>query len=102
MVPLTYLAIYRQVTTTNCDAAADYNAGCGTSFTRRGSYGTLFNKLGGGWYVLKRAEAQGASIYFWSRDDPSVPPEVKLGLYNVYPDASWGEPDARPDRRSSF
>lgn len=34
-------------------------------------------------------------MYFWSRNDPSVPAAVKNGESCIEPDSSWGTPDAR-------
>ncbi|KAF7361946.1 putative glycosidase C21B10.07 [Mycena venus] len=83
-----------QTISTQCDASYNYNQGCGVSFTKRNSYGRPFNLNGGGYYVMRRGEC-GIFVWFWSRRDPSVPPEVSQGLNTVNPDPSfWGEPDA--------
>ncbi|KAF8070191.1 glycoside hydrolase family 16 protein [Lyophyllum atratum] len=96
-----------QTVSSNCDANVNYNQGCGTSFAKANSYGTGFNDVGGGWYVLERASAKGINVWFWSRNDPSVPFSVSSGSKAVNPDESWGPPEARfspdsCDHRSYF
>ncbi|KAJ7287593.1 glycoside hydrolase family 16 protein [Mycena rebaudengoi] len=81
---------------TNCDATVNYNQGCGVSFDDKpNSFGKGFNNHGGGWYAVERSATCGVSIWFWSRNDPSVPIEVKDGLSTVNPDPGmWGMPQA--------
>ncbi|GJE94439.1 glycoside hydrolase family 16 protein [Phanerochaete sordida] len=88
---------------TNCDAAANFNQGCGTRSTDGFSYGALFNGAGGGYYVMARTPDTGIRVWFWRRDDPTVPPAVaQKGLLNsvlgdtpvITPDPSWGPPHA--------
>ena len=86
---------HRTPTSLDCNAAVNGNQGCGNSFTTPNSYGPGFNSAGGGWYVLKRTTADGAYVYFWSRNDPSVPAAVKSGEKSISPDDSWGTPAAR-------
>ncbi|KAI0329692.1 hypothetical protein GY45DRAFT_1346372 [Cubamyces sp. BRFM 1775] len=88
-------------TSTKCDASVNFNQGCGVSFEKPASYGSDFNTAGGGYYVLVRTKADGIRIWFWSRYDPTVPPEIReppyTDLYNpegMYPTAYWGEPEA--------
>ncbi|EIW63420.1 uncharacterized protein TRAVEDRAFT_161729 [Trametes versicolor FP-101664 SS1] len=88
-------------TSTNCDAAVNFNQGCGSSFAKPASYGSDFNSAGGGYYVLARSKTDGVRVYFWSRYDPAVPPEIRsgpaaglLGTQSMYPTAYWGEPEA--------
>ncbi|KAI0820011.1 concanavalin A-like lectin/glucanase domain-containing protein [Trametes gibbosa] len=89
-------------TSTNCDASVNYNQGCGVSFAKPASYGVDFNNAGGGFYVLSRSRTDGVRVWFWSRYDPAVPPEVRnapvADLFGtqgtVYPTAYWGEPEA--------
>ncbi|GLB37115.1 putative glycoside hydrolase family 16 protein [Lyophyllum shimeji] len=83
-----------QTVSADCDANVNYNQGCGTSFSSPNSYGTGFNDAGGGWYVLERSSTQGISVWFWSRTDDSVPTSVSHGLGTIYPDPSWGPPEA--------
>ncbi|KAI0786692.1 concanavalin A-like lectin/glucanase domain-containing protein [Abortiporus biennis] len=91
------------VTATNCDVKANYNEGCGVSFDNTNSYGSEFNRQGGGWYAVSRTRAKGVQIWFWSRNDPTVPNEVRglrslsvLGSQtSIVPDhVNWGKPDA--------
>ncbi|KAH8118462.1 hypothetical protein DFH11DRAFT_1502630 [Phellopilus nigrolimitatus] len=90
--------IYRSTVSTDCNAFANNNQGCGTSFRKTGSYGSALNAMGGGWFVMKRMQTEGVYIWFWGRNDPSVPSEIKqnvLGIdLSVSPDKSWGTPDA--------
>lgn len=77
-----------------CDASVNYNQGCGVKFTKPDSYGQGFNSNGGGWFVMSRS-SYGIYMWFWSRNDSTVPLEVALGLDTVNPDeALWGTPDA--------
>jgi len=51
----------------------------------------------GGYFAMVRSRALGIKIYFWSRDSPDVPPEIResfSGGGSLYPDASWGVPAA--------
>lgn len=88
---------------TNCDANANFNQGCGTKFTDGFSYGSLFNSVGGGYFVMARTKQDGIRVWFWRRDDPTVPQAVaNKGLTNfvfgdapvITPDPSWGTPAA--------
>ncbi|KAG5637032.1 hypothetical protein H0H81_006027 [Sphagnurus paluster] len=79
----------------NCDTNVNYNQGCGSSFSKANSYGAGFNKVGGGWFVLERSAARGINVWFWARNDPSVPLAVSQGTKSIYPDDSWGRPEAR-------
>ncbi|KAG6812592.1 hypothetical protein H0H92_001943 [Tricholoma furcatifolium] len=78
---------------TNCDANVNSNQGCGTSFTAPNSYGSSFNIGGGGWYVMEKSGIKGVSVWFWTRDDPSVPGAILQGRPTISTD-SWKIPDA--------
>jgi len=78
----------------NCDVSVNYNQGCGTSFAPTSSYGSGFNDVHGGYYVMQKSASQGINVWFWPRDDPGVPPAVKWGSDTVLPSSSWGLPDA--------
>ncbi|KAI5118460.1 hypothetical protein M0805_006279 [Coniferiporia weirii] len=82
-------------TSLNCDSSAGSNTGCGNTFKKPNSYGSALNSVQGGWFVMKRTNADGAYVYFWARNDPSVPEEVKSGGKTINPSDSWGEPEAR-------
>lgn len=75
---------------TNCDAYVNYNQGCGTQSTDPRSYGIGFNNAGGGFYAATR-DSTGINVWFWSRLDDSVPPEVSQLEISVSTDA-WGVP----------
>lgn len=87
--------------TTNCDASVDFNAGCGVAFNDPeptcSSYGTSFNQNGGGWYVMYRG-TDSVKIWFFPREKiEDVPEVICQGAPRgepMFPDASWGEPDA--------
>lgn len=77
------------------------NQGCGVSFAKPSSYGAPFNAVGGGFFVMARTQDEGVRIWFWTREDPAVPPEVRGvdGPYSVRftminPNLSWGLPEA--------
>jgi hypothetical protein len=87
----------RATATTNCDAAVNYNAGCGVTFNDTStSYGAGFNQAGGGFFVMYRA-SDSVKIWFFSREDEDIPDVIRNGPQcdePVYPDATWGAPDA--------
>ncbi|QRW21271.1 glycoside hydrolase family 16 protein [Rhizoctonia solani] len=74
-----------------CDAKQNNNQGCGVKF-RQGSFGQRFNKMGGGWFAMRRTE-QGVSVWFWGRNDILIPEEVRMGSKTVQPEC-WGLPVA--------
>ena len=80
-----YSTVYRSAGSTNCDANANFNQGCGVQFSTPASYGSAFNAAGGGFFVLVRSRAfsPGVSIWFWARDDPRVPLEVRSILVHL-------------------
>jgi hypothetical protein len=43
---------------------------------------------------MQKSKNQGINVWFWSRNDPAVPPEVRDGVAQVSPSSSWGIPDA--------
>lgn len=49
---------------------------------------------------MKRTAADGVWVWFWARNDPTVPNEVRYNIPSVIPNAIWGEPSARfvPDQ----
>jgi hypothetical protein len=59
-----------------CDATLNYNQGCGVKSPSSRSFGAPFNAAGGGWFAMRRTKRDGVAVWFWSRDDPTVPPEV--------------------------
>ncbi|KAH8107981.1 concanavalin A-like lectin/glucanase domain-containing protein [Cristinia sonorae] len=93
-------------TSLDCDANVNYNQGCGVSFAKPASYGTPFNAEGGGFFAIVRTKRDGVRIWFWSRNEATVPPEIRnppssqggflLGGGNdeIYPTDSWGTPEA--------
>ncbi|KAH9942430.1 concanavalin A-like lectin/glucanase domain-containing protein [Epithele typhae] len=84
------------VLSNDCDAAHNFNQGCGVSASQPGTYGPPFNAAGGGWFVMSRSRANGIKLWFWSRTDSSVPPEVAAGNASatISPKLTWGIPDA--------
>ncbi|KII92245.1 glycoside hydrolase family 16 protein [Plicaturopsis crispa FD-325 SS-3] len=79
---------------TDCNTAVAYNQGCGTSFTKPASYGASFNAAGGGWYVMARSAKTGISVWFWGRNDSTVPWSVRDGTAEIHPNPTWGTADA--------
>ncbi|KAG8874591.1 hypothetical protein FRB98_008350 [Tulasnella sp. 332] len=71
-----------------CTSGPGHNAGCsvrphklGSDFqTRQGNrtafFGPGFNRNGGGWHAVERT-ANSIRMWFWARDDPHVPFEVR-------------------------
>ncbi|KAJ3784434.1 glycoside hydrolase family 16 protein [Lentinula aff. detonsa] len=83
-----------QVISTNCDAAVNYNQGCGVASTTPNSYGSGFNNNGGGWIATWRSP-NAISHWFWPRNAPNVPDEIRQGDCGVVtPGDNWGTPDA--------
>ncbi|KAH9927491.1 2 beta-glucan [Epithele typhae] len=76
----------------NCDVAANGNAGCGVQSTIPKSYGKSFNAANGGFYAMERTPTF-IKVWFWSRDDPAVPADVKTPGAAVNTDA-FGTPAA--------
>ncbi|TFK71165.1 hypothetical protein BDN72DRAFT_937192 [Pluteus cervinus] len=76
----------------DCDVAANYNAGCGVKLPSAQSYGPSFNANGGGWYAVERNNGF-IQAWFWPRNDPYVPFDVRIGApaVNTY---LWGKPSA--------
>ncbi|KAI9883374.1 MAG: porphobilinogen deaminase [Watsoniomyces obsoletus] len=73
----------------NCDAKANNNKGCGTEQKSSESYGTGFNKAGGGVYAMEWT-AEHIAIWFWSRR------RIPANALSNNPDPkTWGEPAAR-------
>ncbi|KAF9517634.1 glycoside hydrolase family 16 protein [Hydnum rufescens UP504] len=71
-----------EVVSLNCDATVNNNQGCGVKSTDPASYGPPFNAIGGGWYAMERTSSS-ISVWFWRRDDPSVPWSVQMGLSDL-------------------
>ena len=65
----------------------NYNAGCGVASGKANSYGPSFNAAGGGWYAMERTDTF-IRVFFWARDDTTVPNEVANGNSNIDTD-SW-------------
>ncbi|KAJ3509319.1 hypothetical protein NLJ89_g5285 [Agrocybe chaxingu] len=76
----------------DCNWLVNGNAGCGVRFPTGNSYGPPFNNNGGGWYVIERTPTY-IKVWFWARNDGSVPAEVRNGLGQVNPN-NWGVPAA--------
>ncbi|KAI0949203.1 hypothetical protein AcW1_008885 [Taiwanofungus camphoratus] len=83
----------------DCLATTGGNRGCDITFGT-GTFGSPFNASSGGWYVMERSAQDGIRIWFWARDDTSVPAAVahpsstEVGTATVTPSGSWGEPVA--------
>ncbi|TFK63709.1 nucleophile-disabled Lam16a mutant holds Laminariheptaose in A cyclical conformation [Pluteus cervinus] len=76
----------------NCDDTKDDNGGCDVDFAENDSYGLPFNKNGGGWYAMERNN-DFIKVWYWARNNPSVPREVSSGASSINTDG-WGQPDA--------
>ena len=70
--------------------------------TKAASYGSTFNQRNGGYFVLARSRKEGIRVWFWQRDDPTAPGEIRngspellvVGLTTIQPNPTWGTPDA--------
>lgn len=63
------------------------NAGCGVKITKANNYGPALNSVGGGWYAMERT-ADFIRVFFWARNDVSVPAEVANGGAGINTD-TW-------------
>lgn len=79
-------------TTNDCYGGDNNNAGCGVQAPTTDSYGPNFNENGGGWYAMERT-TDFIQIWFWARNDASVPFDVSSGPAQIDTD-TWGEPTA--------
>ena len=70
------------IVSTDCVAADNGNQGCGVDNNKANNYGADFNSAGGGWYAMERTDSF-INVYFWSRDDSSVPSDLKSGASSV-------------------
>ena len=43
---------------------------------------------------MTRSNANGAAVYLWTRNDNSVPSDIKNGAQSLTVDSSWGQPAA--------
>ncbi|KAH9047156.1 concanavalin A-like lectin/glucanase domain-containing protein [Lactarius hengduanensis] len=88
---------------TDCNTAANHNAGCGVIFsdtvpppcTSCTSYGAPFNRAGGGYFVTYRGR-DSVKVWFYPRHG-YVPEVFRDGAPRgvpVYPDTFWGPPVA--------
>jgi hypothetical protein len=82
---------YSNAGSNNCEGTL----GCGVILKETDSFGPTFNDIGGGWYDsyfthltplhLRRARYamertnKYIRVWFWSRNDPSVPADVRIG-----------------------
>ena len=71
---------------TDCNALANGNSGCGVADPKAKSYGPAFNENGGGWLAMERT-ATSIKIWSWTRDQ-SPPQEVRNGGDQVNTD-NW-------------
>ncbi|KAL0062791.1 hypothetical protein AAF712_010329 [Marasmius tenuissimus] len=76
----------------DCNWEVNGNTGCGVNFPQPNSYGPGFNANGGGWFGVENRD-EFIKIWFWPRNDASVPAEVRDGAANVNTD-TWGTPTA--------
>lgn len=74
------------VTTTNCDVAAQGNAGCQIAAQSSATYGAQFNNNGGGIYATEWTSSH-INIWFWQQG--SQPGDVLGASPNP---AGWGPP----------
>ncbi|KAH9475563.1 putative glycosidase C21B10.07 [Psilocybe cubensis] len=76
----------------DCDWLVNYNTGCTVKMSGPNTYGPSFNANGGGWFVTERT-GDHISVWFWQRNDPKVPFDVKYGSPITTP-RTWGKPQA--------
>lgn len=86
-----------QLVSEKCTSSVGDGAGCRVNSDSAKSYGPELNAVGGGWYAMERT-SQFVNVWFWARDDDSVPDDVQNAATlkdsaKVNPDA-WGQPQA--------
>ncbi|KAA1471764.1 hypothetical protein DENSPDRAFT_837832 [Dentipellis sp. KUC8613] len=82
-------------TSLDCNTAVNYNQGCGVSFSDSASFGTSYNAIGGGFWAMQKTRARGVQVWFWRRDDPNMPSEIRSGSGVLAPiNPGWGRPAA--------
>jgi len=79
-------------TSTDCVAADNGNAGCGVQTNKANNFAGGFNSVGGGWYAMERTDTE-IKIWFWARNDGSVPGDVS-GAPSSIDTSTWGTPFA--------
>ncbi|KAI0726247.1 putative beta-glucanase from glycoside hydrolase family GH16 [Fomitopsis betulina] len=80
---------------TNCSSLSTLdngNNGCSVDAPYTASYGKVFNTYGGGYYALERT-ASFIRVWFWSRNDTTVPSEISSGASAINT-SKWGTPIA--------
>ena len=84
-----------------CSAFMNGNQGCGIKMggnTTYGveSFGSDVNDINGGWYALWRdmSASGGAYVWFWPRNSPDVPDDVRNPATATTNVAGWGQPAA--------
>lgn len=76
----------------NVQNGANGNQGCGVHGDSPRDFGPAFNNAGGGWYAAERTN-NAISVWFWSRQDSTVPADVKNGAGSINT-SGWGTPTA--------
>ena len=88
--------------TTDCNINSNYNSGCQTYWSPN-TFGQSFNSHKGGYIAITRSASKGISMYFWSRTDRSIPPEITSTKYQTINvnaigvgngNGKWGTPQA--------
>ncbi|KZW03327.1 glycoside hydrolase family 16 protein [Exidia glandulosa HHB12029] len=76
----------------NVENGANSNQGCGVHGVSSRDFGPPFNSAGGGWFAAERTNSA-IRVFFWSRQDTTVPAEVKNGSSTINT-SNWGSPTA--------
>ncbi|KNZ74687.1 putative glycosidase C21B10.07 [Termitomyces sp. J132] len=87
-----FFLIHRTSLQLDCNTAVNGDAGCGVQAPTALSYGPTFNNNGGGWFAVERATTY-IKVWFWARNDTSVPTDVENGASSV-DSSNWGTPTA--------
>ena len=67
--------------------AVNGNQGCGVQTNKASNYGPALNSVGGGFYAMERT-SDFIRVFFWARNDGSVPAEVANGGSSINTD-TW-------------
>lgn len=69
----------------DCDVAINGNNGCNVKAPTNDSYGPAFNTAGGGFYAMERTN-EAIKVWFWTRNAPDVPADVRSGAETLNTD----------------
>ncbi|KZV90793.1 hypothetical protein EXIGLDRAFT_837555 [Exidia glandulosa HHB12029] len=91
-MPKSGLDMSGSATAWDCDASSKHSQGCSVRNTASQPFGPDFNSQGGGWYATERTDSS-FKVWYWARNDPNVPKDVRDNTGSASP-SEWGQPTA--------